>query len=186
MPKKRRGVGAFEITLSAMSCALGVIFLYVGTLTSYVLFICYIAAEISLMLPLTKQFYTGEALAYLACCIITILMGAIGKFWDLVPFIMFFGLHPLANALQLRFNINRWLAMVIKIVWFDATCYVSYLLTFKVMLGGSDSAFFQWVNRYMWLVIIVGGSLIAVAYDYLMFRVQMMVNNLIFRVRKNK
>ncbi|MCD8201203.1 MAG: hypothetical protein LUD47_03945 [Clostridia bacterium] len=184
MAKKRRNIGAFEITLSAMSCALGVIFLYLGTLTTYVLFVCYIAAEISLMLPLSKQFYTGEALAYLACCIITILFGAIGQIWNLVPFIMFFGLHPLANALQLRFNINRWIGMVIKIVWFDATFYVAYLLVFKMLWGGSSSTIYQWINKYIWLVIVVGGSIIAVIYDYIMFRFQTLVNNLVYRVRK--
>ncbi len=183
--KKRRGPGAFEITLSAMSCALGVIFLYIGTLTIYILFVCYIAAELALMLPLSKQFYVGEVLAYIACCIITLLFGAIGRVWDLLPFIIFFGLHPIANALQLRFRINRWLAMVIKIVWFDAMLYVVYLVVFGGVLGADlSNPVLDFINKYIWLPIIVGGSIIAVIYDYLMFKFQVYINNLIYRIRK--
>ena len=71
------------------------------------------------MIPLSKGFYVGDALAYAGTCILTVLLGAIGQAWLLVPFIMFFGLHPLLNALQLRFNVNRWIACAVKALWFD-------------------------------------------------------------------
>ncbi|MFQ7077672.1 MAG: hypothetical protein ACLRSW_06880 [Christensenellaceae bacterium] len=35
---------------------------------------------------------------------------------------MFFGLHPLVNALQLKFKVKRWIAAV-KAVWFDASMF---------------------------------------------------------------
>lgn len=182
MPGRRRS-NALRITLSAMATALGVIFLYLGTFNTYVLFVCYVLAEISLMLPLSKQYYGGAALAYVACCLLTVLMGALARVWALVPFIVFFGLHPIANALQLRFNINRWLALIVKIVWFDLTCWLTLWLVFDWYSGAS--ALFDVLNKYIWIIIVVGGSIVAFAYDYLMFRFQVLVNNLIQRIDKN-
>lgn len=175
---------SFEITLSAISCAVAVIFLYLGTFNTYVLATCYIAAQIALMLPLSKCFYAGDGLAYLGTCILTILLGAIGKVWVLVPFIMFFGLHPLVNALQLRFKINRWIALVIKAVWFDFTLWVMYILVFGSSIGNPDSEIYRVINDYILAFIFVGGSLLFFVYDYLMFKCQMAVNAFVYRIRK--
>lgn len=181
---KKRPSKSFEITLSAVSCAIAVVFLYLGTLNSYMLATGYLMAEVALMIPLSKQFYAGDALAYIACCILTILLGAIGRMWVLVPFIMFFGLHPLVNALQLRFKINRWLAYVVKAVWFDFTLWVSYILVFGSSIGNPEWSFYETVNKYILLFIFVGGSVIFFIYDYFMFKCQTIVNSFVYRIKK--
>lgn len=181
---KRKNDKSFEITLSALSCALAVIFLYLGTLNRYMLASGYIMAELSLMLPLAKEYYVGGGLAYLGTCILTVLLGAIGQVWLLVPFIMFFGLHPLANALQLRFKINRWLALVVKAVWFDFTLWVMYILVFGSSIGNADLEIYRLINDYILLFIFIGGSLAFVVYDYVMFRCRKMVNALVHRIKK--
>ena len=107
---------SFEIALSAISCAVSVVMLLVGFLSDILLSSGYLFSTVALMVPLSKQFYRGGALAYLGTVILAIVMGAAAKFWDLVPFIMFFGLHPLLNALQLKFNVNKWLALAVKTV----------------------------------------------------------------------
>ncbi len=180
--KKRPG--AFEVTLSALACAIAVVFLYLGTFNSYMLFIGYFVAEVALMLPLSKNFYGGCALAYIGCVLLTLILGAVSRVWVLVPFIVFFGLHPLANALQLRFKINRWLALLIKIVWFDLTCWLALYVVFGGTLGDTSVELFEILNKYLWAVIIVGGSVFAFVYDYFMFMCQTMVNSLVFRIKK--
>ena len=79
---KKRNSKSFEIALSAISCALAVIFLLMGTLNHF-LFLAsgYILAQISLMIPLSKQFYAGDALAYIGTCILAVLQGAMGEAW---------------------------------------------------------------------------------------------------------
>jgi hypothetical protein len=181
---KNRNSKSFEITLSAVSCALAVVFLYVGTFNTYILATSYLLAEIMLMLPLSKQFYAGDALAYLGTCILTIILGAVGRIWVLVPFIIFFGLHPLANALQLRFNINKWIALVVKAVWFDLTLWAAYVLIYGSSIGNPSSPVYDLINNYILLIIFVGGSLIFWLYDYLMFKCQMAVNAIVYRIRK--
>ncbi len=177
---------SFEIALSAISCAVAVVLLLVGFWSNILLASGYLFAMVALMVPLSKQFYRGGALAYLGTVILAIVMGAAARFWDLAPFIMFFGLHPLVNSLQLKFNINKWIALAVKTVWFDFTLWVAYILVFGGVLGGADAdnAFFEFVNRYIYWFIFVGGTLIFFPYDYLVFKMQITVNKLVYRIRK--
>lgn len=177
---------SFQIALSAVSCAAAVIFLMLGYFSGVLLATGYIIAQIALMLPLSKRFYPGGFLAYLGTVLLAVVFGAAARFWDLVPFIMFFGLHPLFNSFQLRYSINKWVALVFKMAWFDVTLYVIYLIIFGGVIGAGfgDSAVFNFVNRYIWLFIIVVGSLFLWLYDYFMFRAQIMVNRLVAKVKK--
>lgn len=182
---KKRNSKSFEIALSAISCALAVIFLLIGTLLSNLLLVTgYIMAQISLMIPLSKGIYVGDALAYIGTCILTVLLGAIGQGWLLVPFIMFFGLHPLMNALQLRFNVNKWIAYIIKAVWFDFSLWVMYILVFGSSIGNSEYEVYRVINDYILVFIFVGGTIVFYIYDYIMFKCQMIVNSFIYRIRK--
>lgn len=180
----KRNSKSFEIALSAISCALAVIFLLIGTFSYYLLATGYFLAEVSLMIPLSKNFYVGDVLAYIGTCILTVLLGAIGQVWLLVPFIMFFGLHPLANALQLRFNLNRWLAFAIKAVWFDFTLWVMYILVFGSSIGNPEMEIYRIINDYILLFIFMGGTIFFLLFDYVMFNCQLWINSFVRRIRK--
>ena len=176
---------SFEIALSAISCAVAVVLLLVGFWSDILLASGYLLAMVALMVPLSKGFYRGGVLAYLGTVILAIILGAVVRFWDLVPFIMFFGLHPLINSLQIKFNINKWIALAVKTVWFDFTLWVAYIIIFGEVLGGTEgNAFYDFVKRYIYLFIFVGGSLIFFPYDYLVFKTQITVNKLVYRIRK--
>lgn len=181
---KKKNSKSFEITLSAVSCAVAVIFLTLGIFNTYLLATGYFMAAVALMLPLSKQFYAGDALAYLGTCILTVILGAVGMGWRLVPFVMFFGLHPLVNALQLRFKINKWIALAVKAVWFDFTLWVMYILVFGSSVGNPAWEWYAVVNQYILAFIFVGGSLVFWLYDYLIFKCQMAVNAFVYRIRK--
>lgn len=188
LPQKdrRKYSRSFQIALSAISCAIAVVFLTLGLLSNVLVATGYLIAQVALMVPLSKQFYLGDFLAYLGTVLLAVIFGAVAQFWNLVPFIMFFGLHPLANSFQLKYRVNRWVALVVKMVWFDVTLYVMYLLVFGGVLGASagESAFFDFVNEYIWLFIIVLGSLFLWLYDYIMFKVQIWINMLVYRIKK--
>ena len=136
------------------------------------------------MIPLSKQFYAGDALAYIGTCILAVLQGAMGEVWLLVPFVMFFGLHPLANALQLRFKINKWIAYIIKALWFDFSLWVMYVLVFGSSIGDPSLPVYQAINDYILLFIFIGGSAVFFLYDYAMFKCQMLVNEFVHRIKK--
>lgn len=178
---------SFEIALSALSCAIAVGALSLGVFTGgYLLGLWYMIAILALMLPLSKQFVLGGFLAYVGTCILALALGAAAEFWSLVPFIMFFGPHPIANCLQTRFKINRIVAFIVKSVWFDCTLICGYFLIFGGMLGGSflPQKFYETVNKYIYVFIFTLGTLFFVVYDYMIFRCQSLVNRVVRRIRK--
>ena len=179
---------SFEIALSAISCAVAVGVLSLGIVGAggYFLGLWYLIAILALMVPLSKQFYLGGFLAYLGTCILTVVLGAAARFWDLLPFIMFFGLHPLANSLQIRFKINRWLAFAIKAVWFTGTLFAGYFMMVYGFIGSTilNTPLYQAVKNYIYILIPAVGAVGFLIYDYLIFKCQIMINALIYRIKK--
>lgn len=183
---KRKYTKSFEIALSAISCAVAVVCLALGYFSGILLGTGYLLGILALMVPLSKQFFVGGFLAYVGTCILTFILGAVARFWELVPFIMFFGLHPLANSLQIRFKINRWLALAIKAVWFIGTLFAGYFMIVYGVIGAEilQSQLFDRVQNYIYVLIPVVGALFFFVYDYLIFKCQIMINSLIYRIRK--
>lgn len=175
----------FEIALSGISCAVAAGALALGLLSGYLVATGYLVGIVALMIPLSKQFFKGGFLAYVGTCILAVVLGAAVKFWDLVPFAMFFGLHPLLNALQIRFKINRWLALTIKTVWFDCTLIAGYFLIYVVGGISLPAEIEAVINGWrLYVIIFTLGSAIFFVYDYLMFKIQIAVNTLVFRIIK--
>lgn len=175
----------FEIALSGISCAVAAGALALGLLSGYLVATGYLVGIVALMIPLSKQFFKGGFLAYVGTCILAVVLGAAVKFWDLVPFAMFFGLHPLLNALQIRFKINKWLALAIKTVWFDCTLIAGYFLIYVVGGISLPAEIEAIINGWrLYVIIFTLGSAIFFVYDYLMFKIQIAVNTLVFRIIK--
>lgn len=183
MKRKNR---SFQIALSGISCAVAVIFLSLGIISGFFIATGYMFGILALMVPLSKNFYLGDFLAYLGTCILALIFGAAAGFWDLVPFIMFFGLHPLINALQKKFKVNKWLALAVKAVWFDCTLIASYFIIFGGVLGGSflPDEVYRVVNDYIYLLIFTLGTAFFILYDYLIFKCQSAVNIMVRKIKK--
>lgn len=92
-----------EIALSAVACALGTIALTVGTLYSPMLFTGYLFACLCMMLPLSRGYFKGAALCFIAMNVLTLLFNGF-NFFDTLPFTLFFGLHPVANEWQAKLH----------------------------------------------------------------------------------
>ncbi len=174
-----RKVTAHEIALSALSCAVATILLVVGVYSEILLFTAYLLGCVALMLPLAKGSYRGYILAYMATCILSLLFG-IARFFDILPFIAFFGLHPLVNELQLKTKINRWLACFLKALWFDGTMYIIWRFVFAATTG------FAFLDKYILPILLVGGTLFFIFYDYAMYKWRAGVNTVVARITKNK
>lgn len=168
-------ISAHEIALSALACAIATIFLTVGIYSAILLFTGYLFACIALMLPLAKQSYRGYVLAYLATCVLALIFN-VASFIDLLPFIMFFGLHPIVNELQLKIKINRWLACGLKALWFDFTMYVIWKFVFAM------TTTVVFVDQYIFYIILIFGTTMFVGYDYLMYKWRFAVNTLVKRI----
>ena len=168
-------ISAYEIALSALACAIATIFLTIGVYSEILLFTGYLFACIALMLPLAKQSYTGYALAYVSTCILSLIFN-VARFFDLLPFILFFGLHPLVNELQLKSKINRWLACGLKALWFDGAMYVVWRFVFGM------TSTIAVIDQYIIPIILIVGTMFFVAYDYCMYKWRFAVNTLVKRI----
>ncbi len=185
----KKGGGSTEIALSGISCAVAVIFLSVGILSGWLLGTGYFIGIIAMMVPLSKTYYRGGALAYVGTVLLTLFMGAVAKVWDLVPFAMFLGIHPLINALQKRKNFNKWINLAIfaaKAVWFDFMLIVGYYLVLGGVLGGSllPQSWYDTISRYIWAFVFTLGTLCFALYDYLIFKCQIAVNMIVNRLKR--
>ncbi len=170
-------ITSYEIALSALACAIATVFLTVGVYSEILLFTGYLLSGIALMLPLAKQSYRGYFLAYVATCILAFIFNA-SRFWDLLPFVMFFGLHPLVNEWQLKIKINRWAACAIKALWFDITMYLIWRFVFAM------TTTVPLIDEYIIPIILVAGSAFFVFYDYLTYQWRAAVNTLVQRIYK--
>ena len=170
-------ISTHEIALSALACAFATIFLTVGVYSEVLLLTGYLLASVALMMPLAKRSYGGYFLAYVGTCILAFLFNA-SRFWDILPFITFFGLHPVVNELQLKIKINRWVACAIKAAWFDATAYLVWRFVFAM------STTIPLVDQYIIPVILVVGTAFFVFYDYATYKARAMVNTLVYRISK--
>ena len=116
-------------------------------------------------------------MSYAATCILSFIFGA-GRFLDLLPFVMFFGLHPLVNELQLKTKINRWVACFVKALWFDGSMYVIWRFVFAVTTEIS------FIDAYFLPILLVFGTIFFVFYDYAMYRWRATINVLVARIAK--
>lgn len=172
-----RKITSYEIALAGLSCALATALLTIGIYSEILLLTAYLVASIALMLPLSKQSWWGYVLSYLATCILTLIFTS-WKFWDVIPFILFFGLHPLLNELQLKFKINKWLAFGIKALFFDATSY----LVWRFIFGMTTSIAI--LDKYIIWVILVGCTSFFLLYDFVAFKWRGIINRLVKRITK--
>ncbi len=172
-----RKITSYEIVLSALSCALATIVLVAGAYSEVLMATGYLLGGVAMMLPLAKKSFRGAALAYLATCALAFIFGA-AKFLDLLPFVMFFGLHPIVNELQLKIKINRWVACGVKAAWFDCTVYILWKFVFVIATG------YSFLDEYILPVILTAGTVFFIFYDYAMYRWRAWVNRIVERVAK--
>ena len=164
--------------MAGISTAIATLFLAVGNITSVLLFIGYMVASIALALPLAKGSYIGYALAYAATVLLTVLIiGTAGYLIDLLPFILFFGLHPLLNDLQEKWKVRKWLAVLIKCVWFDGAMVLFWWLIVQTTGIG-------WLDAYALPIVLVGSTLYFFLYDYAFYRLSKQVFALVGRILK--
>ena len=171
-------INAHEIALAGISTAIATVFLAVGNITSVLLFIGYLVGSVALSLPLAKGSYRGYAMAYIATVLLTVLIiGSAGYLVDLTPFILFFGLHPLVNELQIRFRFSTATAFLVKVAWFDGAMWLFWWLI--VQTTGVS-----WIDAYALPIILVGGTIFFWVYDKTFFRIRAQVFALVKRIYK--
>ena len=154
------------IVLSAISTAFAVIFLTLGAIVPVFDYSGIFMASVCMTLPLTKKSAWAGVMTYLATAILSLIFVG-GRFEITVSFAVFFGLHPLANFLFEKAKFNKIIAVIIKDIWFIASLLLLYCF-FEEFIGFEAEI----LKKYAVPILIIGGGIIFVAYDFIMTRFQ--------------
>ena len=177
---------SYQIALSAIAVALASGALALGNYVDVLLGAAYVVAVFALMIPLARDYLWGASLGFIAILLLTFLFCGF-SFLTLLPFAVFFGLHPIVNYLQKRFVKKKplfWLCEPVKAVWFDLAMWLSFRFVFVPVLGLSEAAWYPFVEQYFFLVLFVGGTLFFAVYDALVFYAQRSMGAVLRRLRK--
>ena len=154
----------FEIVLSAIACAVAAVALTVGCYINVLYAAGILLAVFAIMVPLSKDFVWGAAFAFLGSALLAFMFCAFSIF-KLVPFLLFFGVHPVINHIQLKYVKRKWihpLVLLAKAVWFILTMWLSFELLAVKFFGFDQTTWYEWVMRYFNYVLWLGGGAVFV------------------------
>ncbi len=177
---------SFEIVLSAISCAVAAVALTVGCYVNVLFAAGILLAVFALMVPLSKDFIWGAALAFLGSALLAFMFYGFAII-KLVPYLVFFGLHPIVNHIQLKYVKKKWLhaiVLLVKAVWFDLAMWLSFELLAVKVFAFDETTWYDFVMQYFHYVLWLGGTVVFVAYDIAIFLCQYSADKLIKRIRK--
>ena len=164
------------IALSAISTALGLIFLIIGAYFPVFDISCLFIASVAVMLPLSKDSVKGAFLTYGATCLLTIPF-VIGRFDVLILYALFFGAHPIANYFLIRKNKTFGALTFVKAIWFVGVLFFAYyLLSFFIIE-------IEVLNKVIPLAIIVFGVAFFIVYDLVMIRFQKLTSVIVKKLK---
>ena len=176
---------SFEIALAAIACAVAAIALTLGCYVDFLLAAGYLIAVFALMIPLAKGQILGYCLAFAGAVILSFLFtGFVLGIMQILPFLVFFGLHPLANYLQKKYvGKPLWHVVVflVKAVWFDLSLWLAWVVLDE-FLGLSAMTWYDFVAQHFYLILFVGGTAVFALYDYMIFLCQNAADGAVRRI----
>lgn len=178
---------SFEIALSAISCAVAAVSLTVGCYVDFLLAAGYIVAVFALMIPLSKGFWWGSALAAVGAVLLAFFFCGFSILY-LLPFLMFFGLHPIVNFFQKKFGKKRiWvhcLFFLIKAVWFELVMWFAWRFILVELFALNEATWYEFVTKYFFALLFGAGTVFFAAYDFAIFLCQRSADIMIQRIRR--
>ena len=181
----KRPSKSFEIALSAIACAIAALSLTMGAYVSFMLAVGYVLAIFALMIPLSKGFWGGAIAAPVGAFVLAFLFCGFSVF-TLLPFAVFFGLHPIVNFFQKKYAKKWWLHLLcflVKAVWFDGALLLMWF-TLDGFLGFSGATWYPFVAKYLYYIVFFGASAMFAAYDFLIFLCQRSMDAIVKRIRR--
>ena len=162
------------IALSAVCAALSVVVMTLGAFFSVFDLSAVFIAGIIVMVPLSKDAPRAALLTVAATAVLSLFTSGF-NFAVVLPYALFFGLHPIVNYFAEKKNFNKIAVFIVKDVWFVATLVLMQAFTelIAVDLGS--------LRKFVYPLIIVLGAVFFVLYDVAIRRFQKMLASLMKR-----
>ena len=164
------------IAISAISAAFCGILVGVGGFLGDFDFSCYMLAGIALTLPLYRDSVWGCVLAYLAGSLIGLLFTGFNVI-RIVPFLIWFGIHPVLGCVLSRKGVKRWVIYLIELALLEVLVFI--LLKFTTMLVVKA----DFLNENSWLFYLIAAPLLLV-YDKMVQTIVIYLFRLLGRIVK--
>ena len=164
------------IAISAIAAAFCGVLVGMGGYLGDFDFSCFLLAGIALTLPLYRDSVWGCVLAYLAGSFIGLLFSGF-NFVRIMPFLIWFGIHPVLGCVLARKGVKPWIIYLIELVLLEISVFL--LLRFTTMLVVKA----EFLNENSWLFYLIAAPLLWI-YDKMIRTIVIYLFRLLKRIVK--
>ena len=167
---------SYKVALAGITAALSMVFITVAYFASFMSLPFLALASMCLLIPLSKKLYVYAGLCGISVALLSLLYPA-SIFTILIPYAIFFSIHPILTVILSNVKLNKIIASVIKQVFFNAALVSIYFIVKGIVV------FPEFVEKNLiWVVIIA--NLFFYFYDDLFLRLSVRLDKYISKIIK--
>ena len=133
---------------------------WLGVVVRFSTIAFFIAASVALMVPLSQKYYLSSVLAYVVSAGLSFAVA--GDVFSVMGYVVYFGPMAIISGIMLNQSdkINRWVQLIVKIVYINGALALLYFVCHNIVLDSSI------VDKVQYWMIALFGTIILVALDY--------------------
>ena len=150
----------YRVALAGISAAVALLMVWLGVVVRFSTIAFFIAASIALMVPLSQKYYLSSVLAYVVSAGLSFAVA--GDVFSVMGYVVYFGPMAIISGIMLNHSdkINRWVQIIVKIVYINGALALLYFVCHNIVLDSSI------VDKVQYWMIALFGTIILVALDY--------------------
>ena len=150
----------YRVALAGISAAVALLMVWLGVVVRFSTIAFFIAASVALMVPLSQKYYLSSVLAYVVSAGLSFAVA--GDVFSVMGYVVYFGPMAIISGILLNHSdkINRWVQLIVKIVYINGALALLYFVCHNIVLDSSI------VDKVQYWMIALFGTIILVALDY--------------------
>lgn len=150
----------YRVALAGISAAVALLMVWLGVVVRFSTIAFFIAASVALMVPLSQKYYLSSVLAYVVSAGLSFAVA--GDVFSVMGYVVYFGPMAIISGIMLNHSdkINRWVQLIVKIVYINGAIALLYFVCHNIVLDSSI------VDKVQYWMIALFGTIILVALDY--------------------
>lgn len=155
-----RQEAVYRVALAGISAAVALLMVWLGVVVKFSTIAFFIAASVALMVPLSQKYYLSSVLAYVVSAGLSFAVA--GDVFSVMGYVVYFGPMAIISGIMLNHSdkINRWVQLIVKIVYINGALALLYFVCHNIVLDSSI------VDKVQYWMIALFGTMILVALDY--------------------
>ena len=160
--KISRQEAVYRVALAGISAAVALLMVWLGVVVRFSTIAFFIAASVALMVPLSQKYYLSSVLAYVVSAGLSFAVA--GDVFSVMGYVVYFGPMAIISGIMLNHSdkINRWVQLIVKIVYINGALALLYFVCHNIVLDSSI------VDKVQYWMIALFGTIILVALDYVL------------------